>query len=82
MSGVLVVAETRRGELRDVSLELIAAGRELKDGAGGRLAVAVVAQDPGRFAEALSVDGVDEVCSSPRRPSTSRRTWPGRRSRR
>jgi electron transfer flavoprotein alpha subunit len=61
MSGVLVVAETRRGELRDVSLELIAAGRELKDGAGGRLAVAVVAQDPGRYAEPLSVEGVDEV---------------------
>jgi electron transfer flavoprotein alpha subunit len=61
MSGVLVVAETRRGELRDVSLELISAGLSVKDGAGGRLAVAVIDHDPERFAQALSVDGVDEL---------------------
>ncbi len=61
MSGVLVLAETRRGELRDVSLELIGAASGVKDAAGGRLAVAVVAADPAAHAEALSVDGVDEV---------------------
>ena len=61
MSGILVVAEARRGELRDVSLELIGAARTVKDAAGGRLAVAVVAADPGEHAQALALDGVDEV---------------------
>ena len=61
MSGVLVVAEARRGELREVSLELITAGLAVKDGAGGRLAVAVIDHEPDRFAQALSVDGVDEL---------------------
>jgi len=61
MSGILVVAETRRGELRDVSLELIGAARTVKDAAGGRLAVALVASDPAAHAGALALDGVDEV---------------------
>jgi electron transfer flavoprotein alpha subunit len=61
MSGVLVLAEPRRGELREVSLELVAAGRELKDGAGGRLVVAVAASSPSSFAEQLNVEGVDTV---------------------
>lgn len=61
MTTILAVAETRRGELRDVSLELIAAGRSLMDATGGRLAVAVLAPEPGRFLEPLSVEGVDEV---------------------
>jgi electron transfer flavoprotein alpha subunit len=61
MSGILVLAETRRGELRDVSLELIGAARGVKDAAGGRLAVAVVAADADAQAAALALDGVDEV---------------------
>jgi electron transfer flavoprotein alpha subunit len=61
MSGVLVVAETRRGELRDISLELITAGASIKDAAGGRLAAAVLAADPEQVAGRLNVDGVDEV---------------------
>jgi electron transfer flavoprotein alpha subunit len=61
MSGVLVVAETRRGELREVSLELITTALAVKDGAGGRVAVAVVDRDPHRFVPALSVSGVDEL---------------------
>jgi electron transfer flavoprotein alpha subunit len=61
MSGILVVAETRRGDLRDVSLELIGAARTVKDAAGGRLAVAVVAADADAHAGALALDGVDEV---------------------
>ena len=61
MSGVLVVAETRRGELRDVSLELIGAALSVKDAAGGRLQVAVIDHEPQRHAQALSAEGVDEV---------------------
>src|ERR1700727_2015255 len=61
MNGVWVVAETRRGELREVSLELISAALSVKDAAGGRVTVAVVDHDPARFAPALSAHGVDEV---------------------
>ena len=61
MAGVLVLAEARRDELREVSLELLTAARELKDHAGGRLAVAVAARDPAAYADALNVEGVDEV---------------------
>lgn len=61
MSGVLVVAETRRGELREVSLELIGAGLEIKGASGGPLKVAVMDSEPGRFRAPLSVDGVDEL---------------------
>lgn len=61
MSGLLVIAEARRGELREVSLELIGAALQVKDQAGGRLAVAMLDHEPQRFAQALSADGVDEV---------------------
>ena len=56
MSGVLVVAEARRGELRDVTFELIGAARGL-----GSLSVAVIDHDPSRYRERLAVDGVDSV---------------------
>jgi electron transfer flavoprotein alpha subunit len=65
MSDVLVIAEARRGELRDVSLELVAAGREIKQDAGGRLLVAVLDHQPDRFAQALAADGVDELLLVP-----------------
>ena len=61
MSGVLVVAEARQGELRDVSLELVGAARAVKDAAGGRLAVAIVDAYPDGLADAVNVEGVDEV---------------------
>lgn len=61
MSGILVVAETRRGELRDISLELVAAGLGVKAAAGGRLAVAVIASAPDAVAGGLGAEGVDEV---------------------
>ncbi|MGH2859738.1 MAG: electron transfer flavoprotein subunit alpha/FixB family protein, partial [Solirubrobacteraceae bacterium] len=61
MSGVLVVAETRRGELREVSLELVGAAAGLSGAAGG-LMVAVIGADAPAFGEQLaSVQGVDEV---------------------
>jgi electron transfer flavoprotein alpha subunit len=60
MSGVLVIAETRRGELRETSLELVTAARAVAGDAGG-LKVAVVDGNPGANADALNVEGVDEV---------------------
>jgi electron transfer flavoprotein alpha subunit len=61
MSGILVMAEARRGELREISLELISAARTVKDSAGGRLTVAVVAADAPALAGAVNVEGVDDV---------------------
>jgi electron transfer flavoprotein alpha subunit len=59
MSGVLVVAEARRGELRDVTFELIGAARELMG--AGPLFVAVIDKDPSRYRDRLAVDGVDAI---------------------
>ncbi len=53
----LVVAEHVRGELRPVTLELIAAAK----GLGGRVEVAVIARDPAAFTDAVNVEGVDEI---------------------
>jgi electron transfer flavoprotein alpha subunit len=53
----LVVAEHVRGELRPVTLELISAAKSL----GGPVEVAVIAKDPSTFANAVNVDGVDEI---------------------
>jgi electron transfer flavoprotein alpha subunit len=58
---VLAVADHRRGELRDVSYELVTAGRELAEALGEELHVAVVSGDVESFAQALSLDGVDTV---------------------
>ena len=58
---VLAVAEHRRGELRDASLELITAGRRLADATGGDLDVVVVGGDVEGFAEDLNREGVDTV---------------------
>ena len=58
---VLVVAEHRRGELRDVSHEAVTAGRELADARGGDLHVTVIGGDVDGFAEALNREGVDAI---------------------
>ena len=58
---VLVVAEHRRGELRDVSYEAIAAGRELADARGVDLHVTVIGGDVDAFAEDLNREGVDTI---------------------
>jgi electron transfer flavoprotein alpha subunit len=60
MSGILVIAEQRRGELRPVSLELVGAAEGLRR-AGEAVAVAILGSDPQRFVGALSVAGVDEI---------------------
>lgn len=61
MSDVLAVAEHRRGELRDVSLEVVTAGTELADAVGGDLHVAVVGGDVESFADDLNVSGVEMI---------------------
>ena len=58
---VLAVAEHRQGELRDVSVELLTAGRELADAAGGDLHVAVIGGDVDGFADELNREGVDAI---------------------
>ena len=60
MSGILVIAEQRRGELRSVSLELVSAAQALRR-AGEEIAVAILGAAPGGFVKALSVAGVDEI---------------------
>jgi len=58
---VLAVAEHRRGELRDVSHELVAAGRDLADATGGDLHVAVISGPVEEYADDLNRDGVDRI---------------------
>jgi electron transfer flavoprotein alpha subunit len=58
---VLAVAEHRRGDLRDVSLELVTAGRELADELDADLAVAVIGGDVESFSDELNREGVDTI---------------------
>jgi electron transfer flavoprotein alpha subunit len=58
---VMVVAESRQGELREVSRELLTLGAELANAAGVGLMVAVIGADPERFALQLQAPGVGEV---------------------
>jgi len=60
MSGILVIAEQRRGELRPVSLELVSAAQVLRR-AGEEVTVVVLSAAPEGFVKALSVAGVDEI---------------------
>lgn len=53
---VLVVAEHLRGDVRDVTHELVTAGRGL-----GPVTVALIARDPEPLVAAVDVDGVDEI---------------------
>jgi electron transfer flavoprotein alpha subunit len=63
MSGILVIAEQRRGELRPVSLELLGAAQGLRR-AGDEVAVAMLSDAPDRFVKALSMAGVDEIIAA------------------
>jgi electron transfer flavoprotein alpha subunit len=60
VSGLLVIAEQRRGELRPVSLELIGAAQSLRRD-GDSLAVALVAPSPGALIDPLKLAGVNEI---------------------
>jgi electron transfer flavoprotein alpha subunit len=61
MAGILVLAEARRGELREVSFELIGAALELKRHAGDRVVVALLDAGAAAHAACLAGEGVDEV---------------------
>jgi electron transfer flavoprotein alpha subunit len=60
MSGILVIAEQRRGELRPISLELLSAAASLRRD-GDEVAVAILSDSPDRWVESLSLAGVDEI---------------------
>jgi electron transfer flavoprotein alpha subunit len=60
MSGILVIAEQRRGELRPISLELLSAAASLRRD-GDEVAVAILSDSPDRWVESLSLGGVDEI---------------------
>ncbi|MFB6172736.1 MAG: electron transfer flavoprotein subunit alpha/FixB family protein [Haloarculaceae archaeon] len=58
---VLAVTEHRRGELRDVSKEIVTAGAELVDAQGGELHLAVIGGDVDALAEQVDREGVDVI---------------------
>ncbi len=61
MSGVLVIAETRQGVLREVSLELLSAAIPIAAEVGAAVSVAVIGADAASFAGALAAEGVQQV---------------------
>lgn len=61
MAGILAIAEHVRGELRDITGELIGAAVSVKDQLGGPLMVAVISDDPGAFVDKIALEGVDEI---------------------
>jgi electron transfer flavoprotein alpha subunit len=61
MAGILIVAEHRQGQFRSITLEAVAAAEKLKDGAGGGIAVVVIAPQPAAYVPWVSVAAVDEV---------------------
>lgn len=65
MSSIMIIAEHLRGELREVTAELVSAGRELKAQNGGSLSVAVVGADVDGVVEQLQLAGVDEIVVVP-----------------
>lgn len=61
VSGILILAEHRDGDLRPVTHELIAAAQSVRKEIGDRVTVAVVGSQAERFVPALSLEGVDEI---------------------
>lgn len=54
MNEILVIAEHRGGELRDITLEMLSKAREIAEGAGCRLSAVIMGRDVARMAEVLS----------------------------
>ncbi|HEX3909214.1 MAG TPA: electron transfer flavoprotein subunit alpha/FixB family protein [Solirubrobacteraceae bacterium] len=65
MSGVLVLAEARRGELRAISLELIGAALALSEQGAGPVSVAIIGDDGEVHAQLLGPAGVQDVLVVP-----------------
>jgi len=61
MSDVLAITEHRQGELRDVSKEVVTAGNELAEAAGGDLHLAVIGGDVDGYADAVNLEGVETI---------------------
>ena len=61
MSGILIIAEQRRGELRPATLELVTAAQGLRRGAYETVEVALIAHDPEALRAPLNVAGIDQV---------------------
>jgi electron transfer flavoprotein alpha subunit len=53
MKEIIVVAEHRRGELRDVTWEMLSKGRQLAESTSAELGVALLGKGMNPFAEAL-----------------------------
>jgi electron transfer flavoprotein alpha subunit len=64
VSGILLVAEHRQGELRAATLELVTAAQALRRGPDDAVTVALVAADPDRHIASLSVAGVDAIVTT------------------
>ena len=60
MSGILIIAEQRRGELRPATLELVTAAQGVRR-AGDKVTVALIGAAPQALTSAVSVAGVDEI---------------------
>ena len=60
MSGMLVIAEQRRGELRPQTFELMAAAQVLRRD-GEEVSVVIIAPAPDAFVAAVGIAGVDEI---------------------
>lgn len=60
MKTFLLIAEHRRGELRPISLEIIAAAQELRQDSD-KVVVAVIGEQAENYVADLSVAGVDEI---------------------
>jgi electron transfer flavoprotein alpha subunit len=61
MSGILILAEHRDGELRPITHELIAAAQPVRPEIGDRVTLAIVGSQAERFVPEVSVEGVDEI---------------------
>jgi electron transfer flavoprotein alpha subunit len=61
MSGILVVAEHRRGEIGEVTFELISCALELQEQGAGDVRVAVIGAGAEQLAAGCQVDGIHEV---------------------
>ena len=63
MSGILIIAEHRRSELRPVTFELVTAAQAARRSPSDKVTVAVIADEPAKLVPGLSVAGVDEIAT-------------------